>query len=134
MDNGETVASVRKMVARALEGLPLIWWLLWVWEKLGLTSMTFLLRYPVLSLLFGRFLLRQSYCLGCGQPEEKGGLENFVSCSTPGCKGEYCIPEGLLVLAQDEPPWFFLYGIFLYLYGSVPFNYYAPSHLHIAFV
>ncbi|XP_028609209.1 DC-STAMP domain-containing protein 2 [Grammomys surdaster] len=46
--------------------------------------------YPFLSPLLGRFLLHQSYCLGCGEPEEKGGMENFVSCSTPGCKGLYC--------------------------------------------
>lgn len=47
-------------------------------------------RYPSLSPLLGRFLLHQTYCLGCGQPEEKGGMENFVSCSTPGCRGLYC--------------------------------------------
>ncbi|XP_052036911.1 DC-STAMP domain-containing protein 2 [Apodemus sylvaticus] len=47
-------------------------------------------RYPFLNLLLGHFLLHQSYCLGCGEPEDKGGLENFVSCSTPGCKGLYC--------------------------------------------
>ncbi|XP_051012884.1 DC-STAMP domain-containing protein 2 [Acomys russatus] len=48
-------------------------------------------RCPFLSPLLGPFLPRQSYCLGCGQPEEdKGGMESFVSCSTPGCKGLYC--------------------------------------------
>ncbi|KAL1772346.1 DC-STAMP domain-containing protein 2 [Sigmodon hispidus] len=38
-----------------------------------------------------QFFLQQYYCLGCGQPEDKGDTEeNFVSCSTPGCKGLYC--------------------------------------------
>ncbi|GAB1287744.1 DC-STAMP domain-containing 2 [Apodemus speciosus] len=47
-------------------------------------------RYRFLNLLFGHFLLHRSYCLGCGEPEDKGGLDNFVSCSTPGCRGLYC--------------------------------------------
>ncbi|XP_036047230.1 DC-STAMP domain-containing protein 2, partial [Onychomys torridus] len=43
--------------------------------------------HPLLS----QFLLHQYYCLGCGQPEGQGDMEeNFVSCSTPGCKGLYC--------------------------------------------
>ncbi|XP_028746671.2 DC-STAMP domain-containing protein 2 isoform X1 [Peromyscus leucopus] len=41
--------------------------------------------------LLSQFLLHQYYCLGCGQPEGQGDMEeNFVSCSTPGCKGLYC--------------------------------------------
>ncbi|XP_031230361.1 DC-STAMP domain-containing protein 2 isoform X2 [Mastomys coucha] len=46
-------------------------------------------RCPFLRPLLGHSL-HQSFCLGCGQPEDKGGMENFVSCSTPGCKGLYC--------------------------------------------
>ncbi|XP_059121657.1 DC-STAMP domain-containing protein 2 isoform X2 [Peromyscus eremicus] len=42
-------------------------------------------------LAFSQFLLHQYYCLGCGQSEGQGDMEeNFVSCSTPGCKGLYC--------------------------------------------
>ena len=78
------------MVVRALEGLLLHWQLVWVWERLSLTSVTFLLRLPFLRPLLGPFSLQQSYCMGCGEPEDKGGMENFVSCSTPGCRGLYC--------------------------------------------
>ncbi|KAH0515221.1 DC-STAMP domain-containing protein 2 [Microtus ochrogaster] len=49
------------------------------------------IRYPCLSPLLSPFLPNQHYCLGCGQPEDKGDMENFVSCSTPGCKGLYCL-------------------------------------------
>ncbi|XP_038167553.1 DC-STAMP domain-containing protein 2 [Arvicola amphibius] len=49
------------------------------------------IRCPCLSPLLNPFLLHQHYCLGCGQPEDKGDMENFVSCSTPGCKGLYCL-------------------------------------------
>ncbi|KAG8519928.1 DC-STAMP domain-containing protein 2 [Galemys pyrenaicus] len=34
--------------------------------------------------------LHQVYCLGCGQPRDERDMENFVSCSTPGCKGLFC--------------------------------------------
>ncbi|KAM5201026.1 DC-STAMP domain-containing protein 2 [Hipposideros larvatus] len=30
------------------------------------------------------------YCLGCGQPQDEGAMESFVSCSTPGCRGLFC--------------------------------------------
>uniref|UniRef100_A0A8C6RA48 DC-STAMP domain containing 2 n=1 Tax=Nannospalax galili TaxID=1026970 RepID=A0A8C6RA48_NANGA len=48
------------------------------------------IRCPFLSPFLSPFVLHQSYCLGCGQPEDKGDVGNFVSCSTPGCKGFYC--------------------------------------------
>ncbi|KAL6038812.1 hypothetical protein STEG23_026982 [Scotinomys teguina] len=45
-------------------------------------------RCRCLQPLLSQFLLHQHYCLGCGEPEGKGTMEeNFVSCSTPGCKG-----------------------------------------------
>ncbi|XP_037354137.1 DC-STAMP domain-containing protein 2 isoform X2 [Talpa occidentalis] len=34
--------------------------------------------------------LHQTYCLGCGQPQDERDIEKFVSCSTPGCKGLFC--------------------------------------------
>ncbi|XP_059788816.1 DC-STAMP domain-containing protein 2 [Balaenoptera ricei] len=34
---------------------------------------------------------QQSYCLGCGQPQDEGDTENLVSCSTPGCRGLFCL-------------------------------------------
>lgn len=77
----------------------------------NLTSATFLLRCPCLSSLLSPFLLHQHYCLGCGQPEDKGDMENFVSCSTPGCKGEKPSPGGLAVFACDSQSRFFLHGI-----------------------
>lgn len=56
---------------------------------LSLTLPTFLPRCRCLRPLLSQFLLHQYYCLGCGQPEGQGDTEeNFVSCSTPGCKGE----------------------------------------------
>ncbi|XP_007108957.2 DC-STAMP domain-containing protein 2 [Physeter macrocephalus] len=33
----------------------------------------------------------QTYCLGCGQPQDEGDTENLVSCSTPGCRGLFCL-------------------------------------------
>ncbi|XP_059531032.1 DC-STAMP domain-containing protein 2 [Myotis daubentonii] len=33
---------------------------------------------------------QQAYCLGCGQPQDEGDTENFVSCSTPACRGLFC--------------------------------------------
>ncbi|XP_040608332.1 DC-STAMP domain-containing protein 2 isoform X2 [Mesocricetus auratus] len=48
------------------------------------------IRCPCLRPLLSPFLLHRHYCLGCGQPEDTGDMENFVSCSTPGCKGLYC--------------------------------------------
>ncbi|XP_047560983.1 DC-STAMP domain-containing protein 2 isoform X1 [Lutra lutra] len=41
---------------------------------------------PVLS----HFWTLQDYCLGCGQPHDPEDTENFVSCSTPGCRGLFC--------------------------------------------
>ncbi|KAJ8794178.1 hypothetical protein J1605_003324 [Eschrichtius robustus] len=34
---------------------------------------------------------QQTYCLGCGQPQDEGDTENSVSCSTPGCRGLFCL-------------------------------------------
>ncbi|XP_055478419.1 DC-STAMP domain-containing protein 2 [Psammomys obesus] len=48
------------------------------------------IRCPCLSPLLSPLLVHQPYCLGCGKSEDKEGMENFVSCSTPGCKGLYC--------------------------------------------
>lgn len=39
---------------------------------------------PVVS----HFRQLQDHCLGCGQPHDQEDTENFVSCSTPGCRGE----------------------------------------------
>ncbi|XP_021563474.1 LOW QUALITY PROTEIN: DC-STAMP domain-containing protein 2 [Carlito syrichta] len=48
-------------------------------------------RCPCLGPFVSHFWLHQAYCLGCGQPQDKGDTENFVSCSTPGCQGLYCL-------------------------------------------
>ncbi|XP_065759120.1 DC-STAMP domain-containing protein 2 [Muntiacus reevesi] len=37
------------------------------------------------------FSQRQTYCLGCGQPQDEGDTENLVACSTPGCRGLFCL-------------------------------------------
>ncbi|KAM9110633.1 DC-STAMP domain-containing protein 2 [Megaptera novaeangliae] len=34
---------------------------------------------------------QQTYCLGCGQPQDEGDTENSVSCGTPGCQGLFCL-------------------------------------------
>ncbi|XP_077012433.1 DC-STAMP domain-containing protein 2 isoform X2 [Tamandua tetradactyla] len=47
-------------------------------------------RCPYLAPFLGFFQLHQAYCLGCGQPQDEGDTENFVSCSTPGCRGLFC--------------------------------------------
>lgn len=118
--NGETVARVRKMVVRALEGLLLHWQLVWVWERLSLTSVTFLLRLPFLRPLLGPFSLQQSYCMGCGEPEDKGGMENFVSCSTPGCRGEYPHPSWYLHMMINHGSSFMEFSYtFICLYPSI---------------
>ncbi|ELW62436.1 DC-STAMP domain-containing protein 2 [Tupaia chinensis] len=49
-------------------------------------------RASVLQVLASRyFQQRQAYCLGCGEPPGKGDMESFVSCSTSGCQGLYCL-------------------------------------------
>ncbi|KAM6168238.1 DC-STAMP domain-containing protein 2 [Erethizon dorsatum] len=45
---------------------------------------------PWLRSFIRQFQPHQAYCLGCGRPPEKGDMERFVSCSTPGCQGRYC--------------------------------------------
>nr|XP_020768037.1 DC-STAMP domain-containing protein 2 isoform X2 [Odocoileus virginianus texanus] len=37
------------------------------------------------------FSQRQTYCLGCGQPQDERDTENLVACSTPGCGGLFCL-------------------------------------------
>ncbi|XP_027466458.1 DC-STAMP domain-containing protein 2 isoform X1 [Zalophus californianus] len=41
---------------------------------------------PVVS----RFWQLQDHCLGCGRPLDQEDTENFVPCSTPGCRGLFC--------------------------------------------
>ncbi|XP_025244678.1 DC-STAMP domain-containing protein 2 [Theropithecus gelada] len=48
-------------------------------------------RCPCLGPFVSHFGLHQAYCLGCGQPQHEGDMENIVSCSTPGCQGLYCL-------------------------------------------
>ncbi|XP_003892785.2 DC-STAMP domain-containing protein 2 isoform X4 [Papio anubis] len=48
-------------------------------------------RCPCLGPFVSHFWLHQAYCLGCGQPQHEGDMENIVSCSTPGCQGLYCL-------------------------------------------
>ncbi|XP_054542751.1 DC-STAMP domain-containing protein 2 isoform X9 [Pan troglodytes] len=48
-------------------------------------------RCPCLGPFVSHFWLHQAYCLGCGQPQDEGDMENTVSCSTPGCQGLYCL-------------------------------------------
>ncbi|XP_031792032.1 DC-STAMP domain-containing protein 2 [Piliocolobus tephrosceles] len=48
-------------------------------------------RCPCLGPFVSHFWLHQAYCLGCGQPQDEGDVENTVSCSTPGCRGLYCL-------------------------------------------
>ncbi|XP_024896663.1 DC-STAMP domain-containing protein 2 [Pteropus alecto] len=47
-------------------------------------------RCVCLAPFLSRIGQRPSYCLGCGQPQDEGDTENFVSCSTPGCRGLFC--------------------------------------------
>ncbi|XP_011783890.1 PREDICTED: DC-STAMP domain-containing protein 2 [Colobus angolensis palliatus] len=48
-------------------------------------------RCPCLGPFVSHFWLHRAYCLGCGQPQDEGDMENIVSCSTPGCQGLYCL-------------------------------------------
>ncbi|XP_048214170.1 DC-STAMP domain-containing protein 2 [Perognathus longimembris pacificus] len=48
------------------------------------------IRCPFLRTFLRPFQPPQARCLGCGKPEVEGDLEDFVSCSTPGCQGIYC--------------------------------------------
>ncbi|XP_054315898.1 DC-STAMP domain-containing protein 2 isoform X2 [Pongo pygmaeus] len=48
-------------------------------------------RCPCLGPFVSHFWLHQAYCLGCGQPQDEGDMENIVSCSTPGCQALYCL-------------------------------------------
>ncbi|XP_036906648.1 DC-STAMP domain-containing protein 2 [Sturnira hondurensis] len=43
-----------------------------------------------LAPFINRFWRHQAYCLGCARPQDEGGSENFVSCSTPACPGLFC--------------------------------------------
>ncbi|XP_069336606.1 DC-STAMP domain-containing protein 2 [Eulemur rufifrons] len=47
-------------------------------------------RCPCLGPFVNQFWPHRAYCLGCGQLQDEADMENFVSCSTPSCKGLYC--------------------------------------------
>nr|KAF6396530.1 DC-STAMP domain containing 2 [Rousettus aegyptiacus] len=47
-------------------------------------------RCVCLAPFLGRFGQSPAYCLGCGEPQDEGDTEYFVSCSTPGCRGLFC--------------------------------------------
>ncbi|XP_041601163.1 DC-STAMP domain-containing protein 2 [Vulpes lagopus] len=47
-------------------------------------------RFSCLNPVVSHFWQHQDYCLGCGQPHAQEDIENFVSCSTPGCQGLFC--------------------------------------------
>ncbi|XP_008521332.2 DC-STAMP domain-containing protein 2 isoform X1 [Equus przewalskii] len=48
------------------------------------------MRCSCLAPFISHFWKPQAYCLGCGQPQDEGDMENFVSCSTPGCQALFC--------------------------------------------
>ncbi|XP_048338821.1 DC-STAMP domain-containing protein 2 [Sphaerodactylus townsendi] len=47
-------------------------------------------KVPVLNWIVKRLGVHQSYCLGCGSVRKDTDSEDFVTCSTPGCRGIYC--------------------------------------------
>nr|XP_058165763.1 DC-STAMP domain-containing protein 2 isoform X2 [Dasypus novemcinctus] len=47
-------------------------------------------RCPFLAPFLSYFLPHQTYCLGCERSPDEGDTQNFVSCSTPGCRGFFC--------------------------------------------
>ncbi|XP_068942055.1 DC-STAMP domain-containing protein 2 [Petaurus breviceps papuanus] len=47
-------------------------------------------KWPRLVPLINLLGLHETYCLGCGRPQNKHEMEDFVSCSTPGCRGFFC--------------------------------------------
>lgn len=59
------------------------------------------LRCVCLAPFLSRIGQRPSYCLGCGQPQDEGDTENFVSCSTPGCRG--AVPGRMPLPAGTHP-------------------------------
>nr|XP_045732291.1 DC-STAMP domain-containing protein 2 [Mirounga angustirostris] len=58
----------------------------------GRTSVLQLLagRCPCLGPVVSHFWQLQDHCLGCGRPHDQEDTEDFVSCSTPGCRGLFC--------------------------------------------
>ncbi|KAF3822918.1 hypothetical protein GH733_010354 [Mirounga leonina] len=58
----------------------------------GRTSVLQLLagRCPCLGPVVSHFRQLQDHCLGCGRPHDQEDTEDFVSCSTPGCRGLFC--------------------------------------------
>ncbi|XP_006214823.4 DC-STAMP domain-containing protein 2 isoform X2 [Vicugna pacos] len=48
-------------------------------------------RCSCLAPFISHFRQHQTYCLGCGQPQDEAHTENLVSCSTPGCRGLFCL-------------------------------------------
>ncbi|KAI5940791.1 DC-STAMP domain-containing protein 2 [Manis javanica] len=47
-------------------------------------------RCSCLAPFISHFGQPQTYCLGCGQPQDSEDAESSVSCSTPGCRGLFC--------------------------------------------
>ncbi|XP_072503245.1 DC-STAMP domain-containing protein 2 isoform X2 [Notamacropus eugenii] len=47
-------------------------------------------RWPCLVPLISLLGIHETYCLGCGRPQNEHEMEDFVSCSTPGCRGLFC--------------------------------------------
>ncbi|XP_039766868.1 DC-STAMP domain-containing protein 2 isoform X1 [Ornithorhynchus anatinus] len=60
----------------------------------GQTGVLFVLmaKFPRLARLLRPLRLQRACCLACGRPRPDGAGENFVACSTPGCRGLFC-PE-----------------------------------------
>lgn len=90
----KVVVTVRGMEVRLQEGLSAIWRLVMEMGVVRLAGLacsvsgTPLFRCSCLAPFISHFWKPQAYCLGCGQPQDEGDMENFVSCSTPGCQGE----------------------------------------------
>ncbi|XP_060109230.1 DC-STAMP domain-containing protein 2 [Heteronotia binoei] len=47
-------------------------------------------KIPVLGWIVKRLGIHESSCMGCGSVREGTASEDFVTCSTPGCRGIYC--------------------------------------------
>ncbi|XP_036610114.1 DC-STAMP domain-containing protein 2 [Trichosurus vulpecula] len=47
-------------------------------------------KWPRLIPLINFLGVHETYCLGCGRPQNEHEMEDFVSCSTPGCRGLFC--------------------------------------------
>ncbi|XP_027726535.1 DC-STAMP domain-containing protein 2-like [Vombatus ursinus] len=47
-------------------------------------------KWPRLVPLINLLGIHQTYCLGCGRPQNEHEMQDFVPCSTPGCRGLFC--------------------------------------------